>query len=68
MLSQLWRDEGGAVICVELVLVATIVVIGAVTGLVTLRDAIVTELGDVAAAIALLDQSYVISGVRGFSR
>ena len=67
MFNQLWRDERGAVISVELVLVATVVVIGVVTGLVSLRDAIVTELGDVAAAIALLDQSYVISGVRGFS-
>ncbi len=63
MLSQLWRDENGAVITTELVLVLTIMVIGAMTGLVSLRDAIVTELADVADAIATLDQSYVIPGV-----
>lgn len=67
MLSQLWRDERGAVISVELILVTSIVGIGVITGLASLRDAIVTEMGDVAAAIAVLDQSYAISGVQGFS-
>lgn len=55
---RLWRDEAGFVVSTELVLIATIVVIGMITGLVTVRDAVVTELADVADAISEVDQSY----------
>lgn len=54
----LWRDEAGFVVSTELVLIATIVVIGLVTGLSTVRDQVVTELADVADAISAIDQSY----------
>ena len=33
MLKRLWNDEGGAIISAELVLVATILVIGMIVGL-----------------------------------
>jgi Flp pilus assembly pilin Flp len=55
---RLWRDEAGFVVSTELVLIATILVIGMITGLVTVRDAVVTELADVADAISEVDQSY----------
>jgi Flp pilus assembly pilin Flp len=55
---RLWRDEAGFVVSTELVLVATIVVIGLVTGLTTIRDQLSTELADVADAISEVDQSY----------
>ena len=58
LVKQLWRDEAGFVVSTELVLIATIVVIGMVTGLTTVRDAVVTELADVAGAVAEIDQSY----------
>jgi Flp pilus assembly pilin Flp len=67
MFKQLWRDERGAVISLELVMLTTIVGLGAITGYTAVRDAIVTELADVADAIAVLDQSYSISGIQGFS-
>ncbi len=63
MFKKFWNDEAGAVITTELVLVNTILVMGAITGLTTLRDAIVTEMADCAAAIGGLDQSYVIPGI-----
>jgi Flp pilus assembly pilin Flp len=65
MLKRLWNDEAGAVISAEIVLVATILVIGMVVGLKSVRDAVVTELADVAQAIANVDQSYSYSGIDG---
>ena len=62
MLQQLWNDEAGVVVSAELVLIGTILVIGLMTGLSSLRDAVITELADVGAAIASLDQSYVLHG------
>ena len=65
MFTQLWNDESGAILTVELVLIATIVAIGAVAGLTTLRNAIVTELSDLAQGVSLLDQSYEVPWIRG---
>ena len=65
MLRKLWSDEAGAIVSAEIVLVATILVIGMVVGLKSVRDAVVTELADVAQAIANIDQSYSFSGVTG---
>ena len=65
VLTQLWRDDLGFVISAELVLVATILVLGMIVGLVSLRDQVVQELGDVGAAISQLVQSYSFSGITG---
>ena len=62
MMKQLWNDECGVVVSAELVLIGTILVIGLITGLTSLRDAVITELADVGAAIAHLDQSYTLHG------
>jgi hypothetical protein len=62
-LVALWKDEGGFVISSELLLIVTIAVIGLLVGLVAVRDAVVQELVDVAAAIGALDQSYQYNGV-----
>jgi Flp pilus assembly pilin Flp len=60
---RLWRDDAGFVVSTELVLIATIVVIGLIAGLTTVRDAVVTELADVADAISEVDQSYSYGAV-----
>jgi Flp pilus assembly pilin Flp len=65
MFQRLWKDEAGAIISAEIVLVATILVIGMVVGLKSVRDSVVTELADVAQAIANIDQSYSYSGIIG---
>jgi Flp pilus assembly pilin Flp len=67
MLKRLWNDEAGAVVSAEIVLVATILVIGMVVGLKSVRDSVVTELADIAQAIANVDQSYSYSGIDGHS-
>ncbi|MBS0265050.1 MAG: hypothetical protein JSS02_24175 [Planctomycetes bacterium] len=67
MLKKLWMDESGFIVSAELVLVATILVIGMIVGLATVRDAIVTELADVGQAIANVNQSYIYTDVTGHS-
>jgi Flp pilus assembly pilin Flp len=62
MLSRLLREEGGFIVSAELVLVATLCVIGLVVGLSEVQHAIVTELDDVGNAIGKLNQSYSFSG------
>lgn len=67
MLKTLLQDEAGFVVSTELVLVATILVIGLIVGQVTLRDQVVTELADTADAISAIDQSYEWSLATGHS-
>lgn len=62
MVRQLLNDEAGFIISAELVLVATLLVIGLIVGLSEVQHAVVTELNDVADAIGELNQSYRTSG------
>jgi Flp pilus assembly pilin Flp len=62
MLRKLWNDDGGALIATEWTFVATILVLGAITGLVAVRQAVITELEEVATAVMSLSQSYSFSG------
>lgn len=48
VLGKLWNDDRGFVVSSELVLIATVVVIGLLTGLAAVRDAVISELSDVA--------------------
>lgn len=65
VVGKLWRDDLGFVVSSELVLIATVVVIGLLTGLASVRDALISELSDVAGAIQDINQSYSIDGVVG---
>ena len=67
MLQALWCDESGAVFTTELLLVTSVVVSGLATGLTSFRDAVTSEMADVAAAVQDLNQSYLYSGVLGHS-
>ncbi|MCA8992034.1 MAG: hypothetical protein KDA88_08645 [Planctomycetaceae bacterium] len=62
MLNQLLNDEAGFVVSAELVLVATILVIGLIVGLSEVQHAVNSELNDVGEAIGQLNQSYSYSG------
>jgi len=61
----LWRGEEGFVVSSELVLIATLLVIGLLVGLVAIRNAVTGELADVARAIGNTDQSYSYTGITG---
>ena len=62
MLKDLLVHEGGFVVSAELVLVATIVVLGVIVGLSEVQHAVNAELNDVGDAIGSLNQSYYYSG------
>ncbi|QDT27272.1 hypothetical protein [Gimesia panareensis] len=65
LLRQLWSDECGNVSAFSTVLIMTILVIGFIPGVVTIRDHVVQGFGDIAEALVSLDQSYsfTINGV-----
>jgi hypothetical protein len=65
MLKNLWNDEVGALLSAEFILLATILVIGAIVGLKAVQEAIVTELADVGQAISNVNQSYSYAGITG---
>jgi Flp pilus assembly pilin Flp len=58
LLRKLWKDEAGFVVSAELVLVATIMVIGLIVGMTVLRNQIVQELADVGQAFGHVSQGY----------
>jgi hypothetical protein len=55
----MWKEDQG-VLTFEWILLLTVLVIGIVGGLSAVRDAVISELGDVAKAMTALDQSYTI--------
>ena len=64
-MSRLWNEDVGAIISAEIMLVASILVIGMVVGLTSLRDSVVTELADVGQALAQVNQSYSFGTIQG---
>ena len=67
MTNKLWNDDRGFVVSIELILIATIAVIGLIAGMTAVRDAVVSELSDVGGAVQDLNQSYAINGIVGHS-
>jgi Flp pilus assembly pilin Flp len=62
MMRKLWNDDCGATFTVEIVFVVTILVLGIITGLVAIRQAVISETTELAQAIMALNQSYSFSG------
>jgi Flp pilus assembly pilin Flp len=62
MLRNFWNDENGFIVSAELVLIATICVIGLIVGMVEVQWALVGELNDVSDAIGSLNQSFQFAG------
>jgi Flp pilus assembly pilin Flp len=64
-LQRLAQDDDGFVVTIELILITTILVIGLIAGLAAVRDAVVSELSDVASSVQELNQSYRYSPATG---
>lgn len=62
LLRKLYQDEAGFVISSELVLIATLLVIGLLLGMTSLRNQVVQELTDVGQAIGMVSQGYEYVG------
>lgn len=65
ILTALHQDEAGFIVSSELVLIATITVIGLVVGMAEVANGVNEELEDVGSAVGQVNQSYVVSGSRG---
>lgn len=61
----LLHDENGFIISTELVVVATLLVVGLITGVQAVQTSVVGEMSEVAAAIGSINQSYVLPGRHG---
>lgn len=62
---KLWNDDAGFVVSAELVLVATIVVLGMVVGLSEVSHGINQELEDVGSAFGSVNQTFCYRGLSG---
>jgi hypothetical protein len=62
LLRRLWSDDCGALLGAEWVFVGTILVLGTITGLVAVRQAVNSELTEFAQSVTALNQSYSFSG------
>lgn len=60
MVRNFWNDENGFLISAELVIVATLLVLGLIVGYVQLQVAVLGELGDLACALSSFNQSYSV--------
>ena len=65
LVYRLWSDEAGFIVSTELALIATILVIGLIVGLTSIRDQVVQELADIAGMVSQLNQSYSFSAITG---
>ncbi len=67
MMTRLVSDDIGMIVSIELVLTATVMVVGLLAGMTAMRDAVVSELSDVAGAVQSFHQGFIYYGVRGHS-
>ena len=61
-IRKLWNDDCGALIATEWLFVATIMVLGIITGLVAVRQAVKVDLTEFADAVLALNKSFSFSG------
>ena len=60
---KFWADDSGVIISLEILFIATILVIGLIAGWTALRGGVVFELGAIGNAAAALDEGYQLLGL-----
>ena len=60
-ISRMWHEQDG-VLSFEWTMLASLLTIGVVAGLASVRDGVIDEMGDLTRSITSLDQSYRIQG------
>lgn len=68
LINNLLNDENGFVVSAELVLIATIAVLGMIVGLSEISFAVNNEMEDVASSFGSLNQSYHVNGVHSHGK
>lgn len=59
LLSRMWQEDDG-VLSFEWTMLTSLLTVGIVSGVASVRDAVIDEMGDLAQAMVSLDQSYYI--------
>ena len=62
MLRALWKDQCGAIVSIEMILIITISVLALIVGWSEIANAVNSELDDIGAAVGKFDQSYFYTG------
>ena len=62
MLKSFLKDEAGAIVSIEIILIITIAVLALIVGWSEVAKAVNTELNDISNAIGALNQSYSFTG------
>ena len=62
VLRKLWDDDCGASLALERVFLATLLILGIVTGLVAVRQAVISEMTEFANALMAYNDSFSFSG------
>ncbi len=62
LFGKLWHDDQGALIASEFLFMFSMLVIGTISGLVAMRQALLSEMVETANSVMALDQSYSYSG------
>lgn len=65
LFAAFWRDESGAVIATEYLMLGSIVALGSATGMAAMRDSIVDEYKEFGQRTRELRQSYSVGGQSG---
>lgn len=63
IIRRLWIEEDGYILSTELVLVGSLLVVGIIGGMTTMRDSLVGEMSDLSASVSSLDQSFSVVGI-----
>lgn len=61
-IRNMWQDDAGAIIAAEYLFIATILVIGILVGMASIRDSINSEFAELSNGLLSLSQGYVLSG------
>lgn len=61
LIRTIRQQEEGFLSAVDYVLLTTVVVLGSIVGLATVRDAVIQELGDASLSLENLQQSYTVN-------
>ncbi len=67
IVRQVRKETSGLIASMELLLVATVILLGMLTGMAAVRDSVVSEISDVGGSLQDLNQSYRIWGLVGHS-
>ena len=65
LLKKLWKDEDGALIATEYLLLGSVVTVGSVTGLASVRDSVNAEYQDYGNQIHEVRQAYAVPAKKG---